>query len=716
MVRDIDDSKKNGKNEFTVIVEEPINWDEEAYEVPEIETIDLGNNLEEVRDSLSNIDFNEPAIHILNLQPGVGKTHKIKSFLKQQNSFLMVTARHELISSEYGKIGKHWKGLSKENCEFYKNIKPLASNNVPIPMICTLQHCDKKKRNSECTYWKQFITRKAVAPFHYLSTNRVLYKSGEKEFKFDTLVVDEAMKEFNTIEVDVEQINESIDVIKKYDHSIESYFNDFRELLDDNDLPSINLTLTLYGIRNDALKEAITSKNTDDIKQITKFNPFDLRKYAYYNSIYKNNLPYPEPSLHNVLDLALSGVPIIFLDATFDKNAFEVLLRRYAYENLIEDRQLLLDKNLDSFKDLKIKIYQSHIINQTVNIYKMDKDHLYYKNGTFFDYTTGQLTENGKKYVEELRNYIKSVKRKYTNIGIISYEDLVGYFNDLGDTAYFYNLRGSNTIKDVEALFIIGTPQINIESIVTDYNELSLTDYKPEDFKRLTNKKKRDGKFYPLDRETGFTLYRGFDEKKPNPLSSDYDDLTEPPAMIRDNAGNIIGLDYNITDFDYNISESEKYQALHRARPLINEKLSSIFIFGDIPDKIRREFPIKTLNKTDTRSYFNGIRFNGIYPLPLYQLIQKTYYKNNTLSSSDICKELRIYKNIKKSGYNTGFVTAILKGNVNPIQIKIIDEALKNDINSDLDNIKKLLKSSKVSDKFIEDCIFYAIEGNFIKY
>ncbi len=710
MVKNLENSKEH-RWHFTEIVEEPIDWDEKAYEIPEIETIYLGNRLNDVRESLSKIDFTESAIHILNLQAGVGKTHAIKSFLKKQKSFLMVTASHKLLEGEYGKLGKHWKGLSMENCKLYKNIKHLSSNNVPIPLICSLNHCDKRT----CDYWNQFNTQKAVAPFHYLPTNRILYKKGEKEFKFDILVVDEAMKEFNTIKVDIEQINESVDIIKKYDQSIEDYFNDFIEILENNDLPPINLTLTLYGIRNGALKEAIKSKNSDDTSQITKFNPFDLRKYAYYNSIYKDNLSYPEPSLHNVIDLALRSVPVIFLDATFDKNAFEVLLRRYAYENLIENRQTLLDKKLDSFKDLKIKIYQSNIVNQTVNIYKMDKNHFYYKNGTFFDYKTKKLTENGKETINELRNYIKKIKRIYSNIGIITYDGLVGFFNDLGETAYFYNLRGSNTIKDVEALFIIGTPNIDKASIVKDYNELSLTDYKPEDLKKLINIPK-DGKFYPHDKETGFTLYYGLDEKKPNPHVIDYDNLTEPPELVRDNAGNFIGLDYNITSFDYNLSESEIYQAFHRARPLINKKLSSIFIFGDIPDKVKKEFTnIQILNKKDTRSYFNDPEFEGIFPVPLFQLIQTTFIQNNSLSSLDICKKLRIYKNVKKTGYNISFVNSILKGEVNVKEVVKIHELLKNDIGSDLNTIKKILKSSKIDDKFIEDFIFYAREGHFIK-
>jgi len=586
----------------------------------------------------------------------------------------------------------------------------LYSNGVPISLLCKLQKCDKRS----CAYWKQFNTKKAVAPFHYLPTNRVLSKQGEKEFKFDILVVDEAMKEFKNIELDIEHLKGLITIIKKYDPSVETYFDTFIEILNDNKLPSIDLTITLYGIQNEALKSAIKSKKLDDIKQITQFNPYELRRYAYYNSIYKDNLPYPEPSLHNIIDLALQDIPIIFLDATFDKNAFEVLLRRYAYEDLIKDRESFIERKLSLFKDLKIKVYQSQVVNKTVNIYKMDKNHFYIKNGTFFDYKTKLLTEDGKKTISELRKYIESVKRKYTNIGIITYEGLVGYFNDLGETGYFYNLRGSNTIRDVEALFIIGTPNLNKGSIVKDYNELSLTDYKPEDLKKLTNILKQDGKFYPQDKETGFTLHCGLDEKKPNPHVIELEDLIEQPGLVRDNAGNIIGLDYNITLFDYNLSESEKYQAFHRARPLINKKLSSIFIFGDIPDKVKREFKnIKILSKKGTCSYFNDHEFEGIFPLQLFQLIQTTYCRNSTLSSSDICKELKLYKDKNKSNYNTSFVTAILKSKVNLKQIVTIQEALKND--SDTNTVKKLLKSSKVDDKFIEDCIFYAKEGIFIK-
>jgi hypothetical protein len=703
---------KDDKNrtEFTSIREDGINWDEKTpIELPKIETIDLGCNLNKIRNYLSEINFNEPGIYILNLQPGVGKTHAIKAFLKKQESFLMVTASHKLLTEEYEKIAnaKHWEGMGPKKCEKYDTIKKLHASQVPITMICNLQHCDKRK----CAYWKQFNTKKAVAPIQYLPTNRVLSKEGTKKFKFGILVVDEALKEFKITEIDMEQINRTIRVIKKYNPSIQPHFNNFIKLLNNNELPTKDQAQKLNNIRNDALSEAIKDDQWEDIEEITKFNPYELRKYAYYHSIHQDIPLYPEPFLYYVLDLALQGVPVIFLDASFDKKAFEEILNRYIYENTIQDHQLLLDKKLNPIGDLKIKIYQSHIQNKEVIIHRMDKNNFYYRTG-IFNYPNKELTANGEKTIKKLRSYIKRAKRKYTTVGIITYMRLVTEFNDLGETDYFYNLRGSNKIKDVEALFIIGTPHNTTDDVVESYNNLSLTNYKTENLTKLTYTK-INGKYYPYDPENKVILTNGLDEKKPNPLIYDYEDLTQAPPLLRDLNGNIAGYDYSITEYDYNLSESEKYQAVHRARPLIKEKSPAIFIFGDVPDEVRKEFTIKTLNNKETDLYFEGPEFKGIYPLQLSNLITKTFYKNTSSKSLDIAKELNLYKDPNKStGYNTTFVTQIIKGDVNPKQIKIIHEALKNDMDSDVKSIKK---SSKADEKFIKDCILYAKEGNFIK-
>ena len=88
----------------------------------------------------------------------------------------------------------------------------------------------------------------------------------------------------------------------------------------------------------------------------------------------------------------------------------------------------------------------------------MDKDNYYYKSG----FIVGkEIRESGLATIDKLRTFIKKTKRKYSNVGIITYMDLTKYFADSGKTDYFFNLRGSNELEKSEAIFIIGTPQTN---------------------------------------------------------------------------------------------------------------------------------------------------------------------------------------------------------------------------------------------------------------
>lgn len=674
---------------------------------PVIKTIDLGSNLNEVRDNLSTIDFNKPGIHVLKMQPGVGKTHIIKNFLKKKKSFIITTGSHKLLSGEYEGIGaKHWYAMDKK-CEIYDNslVKNLHSHGVSIDIICNFKGCDRK----ECEYWKQFNTKKVIAPVHYLPTNRVLYKKSGKEFKFDILVFDEAMKEYIPITFDTEEIEYSINIIDKYYHVSDS-LEKFMDYLETDNIPSLELAQKINRIKNKALKEAIGLKEWADVNEIVKLNIYGLRKFIYYHNIYGNNESYPEPFVYYALDLALQGKPIIFLDATFDEKAFKILLGRYIYENNIINRSLLLNKKLDDIRNLKLQIYQSNLVNKETKVYRMYKDNYHYRSGFFTK--KGYITERGKNSIKELRDYMIKAKRKHTSIGIITYQKLVKEFHDLGQTEYFHNLRGSNKIKDVNGLFIIGTPVTNTENVIGSYNNLILTKYKPDNVERLRYEKK-DGKHY-LDNMGPFT------EKKPSPLVYDSEELTGRTSTAATlelmKLKGIVEANYYYTlpEFDYNLSESEKYQAIHRARPFLKEIPPNIYIFGDVPEQIKKEFKLITLDNEETRKYFRH-KFIGIYPLPLFQLINDTFTKNPTLTSEEIAKKLRLYKNKeKKSGFNSRFVTTIKKGKVSIEQMNRIHEALVKDDQANINAIDKHLKSLKVDKEFIEDCIFYAREGNFI--
>jgi len=693
---------------------------------PEVLRFDLGTNLDEVRYHLANIDFSEPGIYILKLQPGLGKTYAIKEFLKQQNNYLITTASHKLIFGEYERLGaKHWMNF-KEKCNIYNEIENLHSCGVSIRMICSLNRdrCDKRS----CAYWKQFQTKKAVAPLTYLSNDRVLYQRGEQkgEFKFDILVVDEAMKEFKEIIFDVNEIEDIIDVIENYlsdDYPFRSLFDDFISFLDTDDFPSEDQTKQLNQIKNIALREAIKKKEWEDIKVITKLNIFELREYIYYNNIHKDISVYPEPFLYYVFDLALQGIPVIFLDATFDEEAFKVLLGRYIHENSIINRNLLINQELNSVNDLEIKVFESNLKNRNVNIYRMYKNNYFFKKGLFnYDPNNDDpISVAGHKTIDEIRDYIEKSTRKYTNVGIITYKGLITNFNDLGFTEYFFNNRGSNELENVEALFIIGTPQQRPSDTLKDYNNLCLTQFESKNTYRMTYEKIEDG-FQQVRKLNGKKIirrkaFKDYQEKKPSRLTMEgYDDYENELEYDRQVQKGIVDADvfYPLPDFDYQKNESEKYQAIMRAR-LFREETPAVYVFGDMPDQIKGEFIAENLDKKRTITYFKGSifsdnQFKGIYPLPLLKLINDTKIENSSLTSSDIAQKLKLYKKNKESGYNTSLITKIIDGEISIKQITIIHKALRNDIR----DLNKIKKDSKVDERFITDFLFYSTSGDFI--
>jgi hypothetical protein len=421
--------------------------------------------------------------------------------------------------------------------------------------------------------------------------------------------------------------------------------------------------------------------------------------------------------------LALQGIPVIFLDATFDEEAFKVLLGRYNYENSIIDRNLLINKELNSVNDLEIKVFESNLKNRNVNIYRMYKNNYFFKKG-LFNYnpnTDDPISVAGHKTIDEIRDYIKKSTRKYTNVGIITYKGLIPYFNDLGLTEYFFNNRGSNELENVEALFIIGTPQQRPKDTLKDYNKLCLTQFQPENTYRMTYEKIEDG-FQQVRKLNGKKLirrkgFKHYQEKKPSRLTMEgYNDYENELEFNRQVQKGIVDADvfYPLPDFDYQKNESEKYQAMMRAR-LFREETPTVFVFGDIPDKVKEEFRGENLDKKHTKDYFNGStfkpsRFKGIYPLPLLKLINDTKVENSSLNSSDIAQKLKLYKQNKESGYNTSLITKIIDGKISLKQITIIHKALRNNIR----DVNKIKKDSKVDEKFITDFMFYSINGDFI--
>ena len=158
-----------------------------------------------------------------------------------------------------------------------------------------------------------------------------------------------------------------------------------------------------------------------DVENISEFRPYNLIKYYYYHSIHGNSSSYYEPLLYNIFDLARQEVPIIMLDASLDIKAYEVLLARYNYEHQKMPRDLIFNQPLGPLTDLITMVYQSNIQEKNKTIYRMNENNFYYKKGFF---NNKELTENGKRTVKELKSFITKIKRKYKNVGVITYKDL----------------------------------------------------------------------------------------------------------------------------------------------------------------------------------------------------------------------------------------------------------------------------------------------------
>ncbi len=672
--------------------------------------MNLGNNLEEVRNSIRNFKLDSSGIDFLSFQAGVGKTHYTKELLKNRSSYLLVTGSHKLLEGEYeGLKARHWIKFS-EQCENYtEQVQDLDSWGVSKRFICDIQGCDKRK----CPYWIQFNTNKAIAPFHYLTTDRVL--NADDKFKFDMLIVDEAMDYGTEYALDVESLKKSVQTMSKYeDVKFLEELNWNAELFDYLQVNINSINSKRYG----ALNGAISEKQGDDVKEIAKFRPYNLIRYYYYHSIYGNSSSYYEPLFYTVFDLARQEVPIIMLDASFDIKAYEVTLARYNFEHKQLPRDIFSENPLGPITDLSTIVYSSNIQEKHKNVYRMDNNNYYYK--------TWLLGPKGNKDVKELQSFIKRTKRKYKNVGLITYKGLKLRFTNLDESnkEHFYNLRGSNKLKDVEVLFIVGTPQKPSQPILDEYNKLCLTEFTENDTYKPAYKNK-DGKTCLLHKYEDMLNQKheiwdcnngqGYEEKKHNPhmIKGDYEFAYIDKFEEQSPEGEIdLELWYKFSEYSFNQDESEQYQAIHRARPFLKDN-PIIYLFGDVPEKIKEEFNVVSYDKNVTRLHFLGSRPGniGVYPLVLWHEIINYFTKTGS-TSKEIAKRLKIYKKDKK-GYNTPFITKIKKG-ISPEDVINVDKLLKADIKVTYNKIKQKHPHIKMDKDLIEDFIFYAREGSFI--
>lgn len=129
--------------------------------VPDFNHIMLEGGANDVKQQGSEIDFMTSDITVLSQQPGLGKTHAVIEFCKNNpdKKILYLTTRHRLIDETIKELPRaaHWHGFTHldKGCPKYQTtprVRNLHKACQNISLTCYLMGCDKRK----CQYWKQF--------------------------------------------------------------------------------------------------------------------------------------------------------------------------------------------------------------------------------------------------------------------------------------------------------------------------------------------------------------------------------------------------------------------------------------------------------------------------------------------------------------------------------------------------------------------------------
>lgn len=634
--------------------------------------VGLGNDLKEVRSKLDDLEFDDD-INILALQPGVGKTTKIIEFLKENENWVVTTPNYNLIDNEYYTIKRmkestYWKGFAKGGCSKYENgnsyVIKLKDYFDLNPSIICRKACSRSEQR-KCAYKNQFKKFKNVITVSAFYNTPYFYKEGE--FKFKLAIVDEELNGYEKLSINMDEINASLSKI--YDDYVDFELEGFECKEDylkiiknknffDSEYDLLNNILYSLDVESDqkfAIEQVIKDENWDDLKIIRKLDVTKIKKWLYYYKIYGIDRDYAEPNIYKIFDLARQGVKIIFSDASYSEKLFLKLLKRYNYEDSKIKRSKLFmwyhsEKGYiepEFSKKFKIKVYKSNISSKS-NFYRM-------WSGRKFN--RGDIPANMPLFVMKSR-------RKYANIGVISYKhekDRKFNFERWAEFEHFGGLRGKNNFKEKDLLFLIGSPIANPEAVKDDYNLLFVKN---------------------IQKETKLDLK--------SPVSDEF----------------------NFDEYQRYLFESEVYQAIHRIRPFENSS-KIIYMFGYIPEIIKSEFKVIEMNKKETETFFNE-NFVGVYPSALYMSINNYFIRHNEMGSNEIANEFKLYKDGSKKGLNTKLVTAIKKGEIKSQDIVKINAAI---INGDktTNDIKKRYRGLDVRDEFLESFIDYSYYGDFIK-
>ena len=433
----------------------------------------LEGNIPQVRAQLDQINFDN-GITVLALQPEVGKTEAFIKYCEAnpEKNIGYFAPNHNLLNEVELKLNKissnviHWRGKTNI-CQLYKKedpyLKALIDSGLTTHFYC--EFCEFSEKCQHKSYIDQFSYSEPsiiLAPLEYI-------KKHVEEF--DIIFVDEfVIKSYAYSLPEKVDVREAIRILRGFEKLpiFDDLCNELKIIKYTNEtivigqISRIELAEKLNKIDLAELRRIFQKGMNESIPDSGKFGLLakvlrdinNLTDYLKWKNIYKNSdgyekdlKTYYEPYIYKLFELA-DSIPIVLMDATFNEELFEDLLRGYDGEFGIN--------NFD------INVYKTCIKNKDSVVYRVNPTAWYPKASL-----DGKIED-----VKKLYNFHTQIGQK---VGIITIKDVKEDYFDGFETLHYRNLRGKNQFENFDILILLGTPQPSVKGVIDTHNKLYLT-------------------------------------------------------------------------------------------------------------------------------------------------------------------------------------------------------------------------------------------------